>query len=135
DDQRTRRKPASGTDEAAVQMPRLWCVYKRDFKTGRPQGPQEWSTGMNCLMLSDKGSSAARKFVQRMSLALALGASLSGCAVGPKYHRPTVNLQPFHNAPSIETRTAVLPAPPLDQWWMGFRDPVLTRIVNRALEQ
>jgi len=75
---------------------------------------------MNCLMLSDKGSSAARKFVRRMSLALAFGASLSGCAVGPKYHRPTVNLQPFHNAPSIETRAAVLPAPPLDQWWTGF---------------
>src|SRR5437016_963192 len=93
------------------------------------------STGMNCLMLSDKGSSAARKFVRRMSLALALGASLSGCAVGPKYHRPTVNLQPFHNGPSIETRTTSLPAPPLDQWWTGFRDPELTRIVKRALDE
>src|SRR5436309_4281815 len=114
-------------------MPRLWCVYKRDFETGRPQGPQEWSTGMNCLMLSDKGSSAARKFVRRMSLALALGASLSGCAVGPKYHRPTVNLQPFHNGLSIETRAASLPAPPLDQWWTRFRDPELTRIVMWAV--
>jgi len=70
-----------------------------------------------------------------MSLALALGASLTGCAVGPKYHRPTVKLQPFHNAPSIETRTASLSAPPLDQWWAGFRDPELTRIVNRALDE
>src|SRR2546423_11603426 len=90
---------------------------------------------MICLMSSDKGSSAARKFVQRMSLALALGASLTGCAVGPKYHRPTVNLQPFHNTPSIETRTTSLPAPPLDQWWTSFRDPELTRIVKRALDQ
>ena len=55
--------------------------------------------------------------------------------MGPKYHRPTVNLQPFHNAPSIETRTASLPAPPLDQWWTGFRDPELTRIVKRALDE
>jgi len=50
---------------------------------------------MNGLMLSYKGWPAARKFILRMSLALALGASLSGCAVGPKYNRPTVTLQPF----------------------------------------
>src|SRR5437763_6550079 len=90
---------------------------------------------MNFLRLSYKGSPAARKFTLRMGLALAVGAGLSGCAVGPKYHRPTLNLQPFHNAPSIETRTTSLPAPPLDQWWTGFRDPELTRIVKRALDQ
>src|SRR5881394_2298751 len=90
---------------------------------------------MNCLMLSDKDSPDARKFILRMSLALALGASLSGCAVGPKYNRPTVELQPFHNAPLIETRAASLPAPPLDQWWTGFHDPELARIVKRALDQ
>ena len=90
---------------------------------------------MNCSMLSYKSLPAARKFILRMSLALALGASLTGCAVGPKYHRPTVKLQPFHNAPSIETRTASLSAPPLDQWWTGFRDPELTRIVERALDE
>lgn len=86
-------------------------------------------------MFSYKGSPAARKFTLGMGFALALGASLTGCAVGPKYHRPTVKLQPFHNAPSIETRSASLPAPALDQWWTGFHDPVLTRIVKRALDQ
>jgi NodT family efflux transporter outer membrane factor (OMF) lipoprotein len=86
-------------------------------------------------MLSYKASSAARKFTLRMGFVLALAATLTGCAVGPKYHRPTVTLQPFHNAPSIETRAASLPAPPLDQWWVGFRDPELTRIVKRALDQ
>jgi len=70
-----------------------------------------------------------------MSFALALSASLIGCAVGPNYRRPTATLQPFHNGPSIETRTASLPAPPLDQWWTGFHDPELTRIVQRALDQ
>jgi hypothetical protein len=90
---------------------------------------------MNCLMLSYKDSPAARKFILRMSFVLALGASVTGCAVGPRYHRPTVKLDPFHNAPSIETRAAVLPTPPLDQWWTGFRDPALTRIVKRALDQ
>src|SRR5438093_6478036 len=86
-------------------------------------------------MLSYKGSPAARKFTLRMGFALALAATLTGCAVGPKYHRPTVALQPFHNAPSIEARTTSLPSPPLDQWWTGFRDPELTRIVKRALDQ
>ncbi len=90
---------------------------------------------MNCLILSYKGSFAARKFILRMGFTLALAATLTGCAVGPKYHRPTVTLQPFHNAPSIEARTASLPAPPLDQWWTGFRDPELTRIVKRALNE
>ena len=90
---------------------------------------------MNCLLLTYIDSPDVRKFTLRMGFALALGATLTGCAVGPKYHRPTVNLQPFHNAPSIEARTASLPAPPLDQWWTGFHDPELTRIVKRALEQ
>src|SRR5947209_4930410 len=86
-------------------------------------------------MFSYKGSPTARKFTLRMGLALALVASMTGCAVGPKYHRPTVNLQPFHNAPSIEIRTAALSASPLDQWWTSFHDPELTRIVKLALDQ
>jgi len=115
-------------------MPRLWRVYECDFETARPQIAQEWSTRMTWLMLSYKNSTA-RKFSLRMGFILALAATLTGCAVGPKYRRPTVNLQPFHNAPSIEARTRSLPAPPLDQWWTGFRDPELTRIVKRALDQ
>jgi NodT family efflux transporter outer membrane factor (OMF) lipoprotein len=90
---------------------------------------------MNRSMSSYIGWPAARKFTLRMGLALVLGASVTGCAVGPKYHRPTANLQPFHNGASIETRTASLPAPPLDRWWIGFRDPELTRIVQRALAE
>src|SRR5207237_1688710 len=90
---------------------------------------------MNGLMLSYKGSPTARKLTLRMGSVLVLAATLTGCAVGPKYQRPTVKLQPFHNAPSIEGRTASLPASTLDQWWTGFRDPELTRIVKRALDE
>ncbi len=90
---------------------------------------------MNCLMMSYKGSPATRKFTLRMGFALALAATLAGCAVGPKYQRPAVKLEPFHNASSIDARNTSLPAPPLDQWWTGFRDPVLTRIVKRSLDQ
>ena len=59
----------------------------------------------------------------------------AGCAVGPKYREPVTNVQPFRIEPSIETGTVRPPAPPLDTWWDGFRDPVLTRIVQRAIEQ
>jgi len=74
-------------------------------------------------------------FTLRIGLALVLGASVTGCAVGPNYQHPSVKLQPFHNAPAIETHTASLPAPPVDEWWTGFHDPELTRIVKRALDQ
>jgi NodT family efflux transporter outer membrane factor (OMF) lipoprotein len=64
-----------------------------------------------------------------------LGALLAGCAVGPKYRPPTAQLQPFHNAPAIDGRAAILPAPTLDTWWTGFNDPKLTTVVQRALDQ
>src|SRR5438094_9753526 len=116
-------------------MPWLWCVYERNFETSRPQIAQEWSTRMNRLMAVYKASLGARKFTLRVGSVLALAATLTGCAVGPTYQRPSVKLQPFHNPPSIETRTTSLPASPLDQWWTGFRDPELTQIVKRALGQ
>src|SRR6058998_286809 len=99
---------------------------------GKRQEANQYATSEHTVFAS---SPAARKFTLRVGSVLALAATLTGCAVGPKYQRPSVKLQPFHNAPSIEARTTSLPAPPLDQWWMGFRDPELTRIVKRALDQ
>jgi len=87
------------------------------------------------LILSYKGSPAAQKFALQIGFALALVASLTGCAVGPKYHRPIVNVQPFHNAPSVQARKTIAGAPALDRWWTGFQDPELTKIVERAVEQ
>ena len=74
-------------------------------------------------------------FTLRIGFTIALGASLTGCAIGPNYQRPSVKLQPFHNAPSVEARNVSRPAPVLDQWWTGFHDPELTRIVQRALDE
>jgi outer membrane protein TolC len=59
----------------------------------------------------------------------------TGCTVGPRYGKPVTTIQLFHNAPSIQSRQAVLPAPHLDTWWTGFDDRELTRIVQRVLEQ
>jgi NodT family efflux transporter outer membrane factor (OMF) lipoprotein len=60
---------------------------------------------------------------------------LASCVVGPKYRQPITNLQPFHNAPAVQARKTTVTAPALDRWWTGFRDPELTKIVQRAVEQ
>jgi NodT family efflux transporter outer membrane factor (OMF) lipoprotein len=84
-------------------------------------------------------SSLPRRATAR-ALALTVGfgitVSLSGCVVGPQYKGPPAsNLADFHNSAAIESRQTEVPAPPVETWWTGFRDPVLTRIVERALEQ
>ncbi|MDH4873975.1 TolC family protein [Pseudomonas sp. BN515] len=60
---------------------------------------------------------------------------LAGCTVGPDYHTPASNLSvPLAGGakPELPMRA---PAPPLEQWWKGFADPVLDGIVQRALDQ
>src|SRR6202035_923191 len=74
------------------------------------------------------------------ALALAVGLGfvicLSGCVVGPQYKGPpATKLTDFHNGATIDSRQTEAPAPPVETWWTGFDDPVLTRIVERALEQ
>jgi outer membrane protein, multidrug efflux system len=58
---------------------------------------------------------------------------LSGCAVGPKYHPPTVPV-PAHfkesAAPTIDTR-AITPIAYSD-WWRVFNDPALDRLEQDA---
>jgi len=70
-----------------------------------------------------------------MALGVLIAGSGAGCVVGPHYHAPEMMLAPFHNAEAAQARQTPLPEPPLDRWWMGFRDPVLTHVVQRALDQ
>ena len=77
------------------------------------------------------------------AVALAAGVLLTGCASGPDYQTPAIAGSPFHNAGLLEQRSAagsavgspVAPMPQLDAWWKGFNDPVLSRVVQRAIEQ
>jgi NodT family efflux transporter outer membrane factor (OMF) lipoprotein len=69
-----------------------------------------------------------------LAMAGFLALLLPGCEVGPDYHAPSPKLTAFHNAPAVDSRRARA-APPLDQWWKGFNDPELDRIVQRALAQ
>jgi len=62
-------------------------------------------------------------------------ATLTGCAVGPDYRSPTIDLSTrFHGSEAIESRDFQSRAG-LAQWWAGFDDPLLTRFVSLALEQ
>src|SRR3984957_10065305 len=63
-------------------------------------------------------------------------AMLSGCAVGPNYHRPAVQTPPAFHGPDqsqqIEPQTASFADLP---WWQVFHDPQLQELIRTALKQ
>ncbi|WP_343616664.1 efflux transporter outer membrane subunit [Novosphingobium sp.] len=67
-----------------------------------------------------------------MPLTLTIALLLSGCAVGPNYHRPALETpKSFMGEASVEARQAAQPAD-LARWWDGFNDPLLTRLIEDA---
>ncbi|KQN75585.1 RND transporter [Duganella sp. Leaf61] len=69
--------------------------------------------------------------LQRIALAVAITAALSGCAtVGADFGTPeNVKDASFRHLPQAGSTAAHLPA----QWWTVFNDPVLNRLEERAL--
>ncbi|WP_157221127.1 efflux transporter outer membrane subunit [Flavisphingomonas formosensis] len=64
----------------------------------------------------------------RLSSILLAATALTGCTVGPDYHRPTVALTPhFLSADAIDTRGVDA------DWWRGFDDPILVGLVDKAI--
>jgi multidrug efflux system outer membrane protein len=59
---------------------------------------------------------------------------LAGCAVGPNYKRPTVNLPSDYRAaaPAQSDSAASLGN---EKWWDMYQDPVLTQLIHTALQQ
>jgi NodT family efflux transporter outer membrane factor (OMF) lipoprotein len=70
------------------------------------------------------------------ALSLVAVTALAGCAVGPDYVAPTPNAPARFMGQSAVAARSAPPAPANDStWWTGFNDPVLDRIVDRALAQ
>jgi len=69
--------------------------------------------------------------------AVALAAlGLTACAVGPDYRTPDSPMPAqYQHATDVAAINAAREPVALDTWWSGFQDPVLTKIVERALEQ
>lgn len=78
--------------------------------------------------------------VSTPALPLLLAATmLSGCAVGPDYHRPTLSRPAaFMGAAAVEgraTSSSAATSADMQRWWASFGDPVLTDLVTQALAQ
>ncbi|MCU1253073.1 MAG: efflux system, outer rane lipoprotein NodT [Edaphobacter sp.] len=61
---------------------------------------------------------------------------LSGCAVGPNYHRPAVQTPTAFHGPDESQQTKTQTAAFADlPWWQVFHDPQLQELIRTALEQ
>src|SRR5438132_3545537 len=69
-------------------------------------------------------------------LALLLGVSLlTGCAVGPDYRSPEIDVSSRFLGQEAVSHRDVQSKADLTAWWAGFDDPLLTRFISLALEQ
>jgi multidrug efflux system outer membrane protein len=59
-------------------------------------------------------------------LLVVAGLALAGCAIGPDYERPPVEVPKDYGVPQAATKAA-------ERWWTLFNDPVLDRLVDEAL--
>ncbi|HWY30666.1 MAG TPA: efflux transporter outer membrane subunit [Candidatus Acidoferrum sp.] len=69
------------------------------------------------------------KKLNRICLSLLGLALLGGCAVGPNYHRPAVNLPEGFRFAGNQTANSFGDLP----WWQVFKDPILQGLIGTAL--
>ena len=64
---------------------------------------------------------------------LAAAIALSGCAVGPKYQRPSAPVPTqFKESESPATQGSVTPSIAYKNWWLVFHDPTLNKLETDA---
>ena len=86
-------------------------------------------------LVSDRAV-AARSFLAALaSVSLFAPLCILGCAVGPSYRKPAPVLEPLHSAAALRARPADTVTPALETWWDGFKDPMLSRVVQKARDQ
>lgn len=67
------------------------------------------------------------------TLAAATLLVISGCAVGPDYHAPTIETDAAFVSAGASAVDARAPGADLATFWRGFDDPALTQLVERAI--
>lgn len=61
---------------------------------------------------------------------------IAGCAVGPEYRSPEFPVaDQWHSSAPGGVRPATADDPSLAHWWTTFQDPILTDLIERAVEQ
>src|SRR5580692_5982179 len=76
------------------------------------------------------------KFVAKSAPILLTALALSGCAVGPNYHRPAVQTPTAFHAPDVTQGTEPQTTSFADlPWWQVFHDPQLQDLIRTALKQ
>jgi multidrug efflux system outer membrane protein len=69
---------------------------------------------------------------QRLKLTILISALLTGCALGPDYNRPEINLPAqFASAADQNNEASALK----NDWWSLYNDPVLNNLIETALKQ
>lgn len=91
-----------------------------------------------CTSVNERAASYGRPPLRFLLLALCL--LVSGCSVGPKYVRPTVQIAPAYKElpqPPASTSGTWQTAKPSDnadrgKWWTAFNDPILNDLEEAA---
>src|SRR5215813_3466751 len=60
---------------------------------------------------------------------------LSGCKVGPNYHRPKVDIPASYRAADKQTGAPNAPSLGDEKWWAVFQDPQLQQLIRTALAE
>src|SRR6201998_1873994 len=81
-------------------------------------------------------NSSPIKFVAKSAPILLTALALSGCTVGPNYHRPAVQTPTAFHAPDVTQLTETQNTSFADlPWWQVFHDPQLQDLIRTALKQ
>ncbi len=72
---------------------------------------------------------------KRLLVVLISTGLVAGCAVGPDYQRPEISLSERFLGQDVVEQRPVSSTADLIDWWAGFGDPQLTRLVTLALQQ
>src|ERR1700741_3000904 len=81
-------------------------------------------------------NSLQTRFVAKAAPILLTALMLSGCAVGPNYHRPAAETPTVFHAPDEPQQTGTQTVSFADlPWWQVFHDPQLQELIRTALKQ